>query len=78
MQYFIYYRNFATKIQIIFDKESVFISNFCNYDTILYIFNYKIDIGIANWLHIMVRNSSIVVKTATQNLHILVFYKGIR
>ena len=24
------------------------ISDFCNYDTILYIFNYKIDIGIAN------------------------------
>ena len=28
--------------------SNVLISNFCNYDTILRIFNYKIDIGIAN------------------------------
>lgn len=28
--------------------NDVLISNICNYDTILYIFNYKIDIGIAN------------------------------
>ena len=28
--------------------ESMFISNIRNYDTFLYIFNYKIDIEIAN------------------------------
>lgn len=48
MQYFVCYCNFATKMQIIFGEESVFISNFRNYNTILYIFNYKIDIEMAN------------------------------
>ena len=67
LQYFVYYCNFATKIQIIFYKDSISISDFRNYDTFLYIFNYKIDIEIANWLHIMVQNSSIVVKNSNSN-----------
>ena len=33
---------------MIFDKESTFISNIRNSDTILYIFNYKINVEIAN------------------------------
>ena len=48
LQYFVYYRNFATKKQIIFDISSALISIFRNYDTILYIFNYKMDVEIAN------------------------------
>ena len=35
-------------LQIIFDISSVLISIFRNYDTILYIFNYKMDVEIAN------------------------------
>ena len=48
MQHFIYYRNFATKIQIIFEMDAAYIIHFRNYDTFLYIFNYKIDAEIAN------------------------------
>ena len=49
MQYFVYYRNFATKIQIIFEICIIYIVCFCNYNTILHIFNYKMIIEIANW-----------------------------
>ena len=38
------------------------ISDFRNYDTFLYIFNYKVDVEIANWLHIMVQNSTFMRK----------------
>ncbi len=48
MQYFIYYRNFATIILIIFEMDTTSIIHFRNYDTFLYIFNYKIDVEIAN------------------------------
>ena len=47
-KYFVYYCNFATIIQIIFDKESIFVFNIRNNNTFLHIFNYKIDIEIAN------------------------------
>lgn len=47
-QYFVYYRNFATKIQIIFEMDAASIIRFRNYDTFLCIFNYKIDAEIAN------------------------------
>ena len=53
MQYFIYYRNFATKIQIIFEADTIFIVYFCNYDTNLCIFNYIVGVEIAN-MHLIV------------------------
>ena len=56
-QYFIYYRNFTTKIQIIFDIYYILDANFCNYHTILYLFNSMFDVEIPNIHHFTVCNS---------------------
>ena len=52
-----YYRNFATKIQIIFEINTTSIIHFRNYNTFLCIFNHKIDAEIANLHQFMLRSS---------------------
>lgn len=52
-KYFICFRNFATKIQIIFDIRTVLIVYFCNYHTILYIFNSVLCVEIADLYNLL-------------------------
>ena len=48
LQHFVYYRNFATKIQIKYYISYTIVVKYGNYHTILYLFNFVFNVKIAN------------------------------